>query len=80
MKKKHTEANNEVKMCEKCEFQCANEYDLKLHTSVHHSDSENFSCNECDFNSNKQFDLMLHKSVKHPTKQNVFKGFTSIKR
>ena len=40
MKKKRTEANNEDKMCKKCEFQCANEYDLKLHTSVNHSDAK----------------------------------------
>ena len=75
MKKKHTEANNEFKLCKKCEFKSANEDDLKLHISVQHADSQNFSCNECNYSSNKQFDLMLHKSVKHnkhPKKQNVF--------
>ena len=71
---KHPVKSNKHHKCQKCDFKCNNENDMKIHKASKHITSKNSefddkkSCDHCDFHSSNHFDLLLHNSMKHTGK------------
>ena len=64
--------------CEKCDYKCKFNIQLKKHRKTHHEESGNagYSCQSCSFKSYLLTDMWSHKISNHPEENNQFNSIS----